>query len=142
MAKTYTIKTVDGMEFTAPTQAEAIALAKAYDAERGKKPSTSAGKGKVKDATFTKHDGTTVQCTQAQKQVWEKYRDGYTDRVANKEANLKAWADKREGYKPSKALKDAIKADRTSITHKVAKEKYNFVGTKDDLKALKASICK
>lgn len=103
---------------------------------------TSAGKGKAKTATFTKHDGTTVQCTPAQAEVWTKYRDGYADRVANKEANLKAWADKRESYKPSKALKDAIKTDRASITHKIAKEKYGFVGTKDDLKALKASICK
>lgn len=105
------------------------------------KPSNS-GKGKVKDTAFTKHDGTVVMTTAAQAAAWEKHRDGYADRVANKEANLKAWADKREGYKPSKALKDAIKANRASITHAVAKAQYGFVGTKKDLAALKDSICK
>lgn len=139
MAKTttYTIE-MNGVKFSAPTQAEAVAMAKEF---RGSKP-TSAGKGKVKDTAFTKHDGTVVMTTAAQAAAWEKHRDSYTDRKANKEANLQAWADKRAGYKPSQALEKAIKADRASITHKVAKEKYGFVGTKDDLRELKARICK
>lgn len=105
------------------------------------KPST-AGKGKAKTATFTKHDGTKVACTPAQAEAWTKYRDGYADRQANKEANLQAWATKRQAYKPTEAFKKAIKADRASITLAVAKEKFGFVGTKNDLKALKDSICK
>ena len=103
---------------------------------------SASGKGKAKTATFTKHDGTTVKCTQAQADAWTKYRDGYTDRVANKEEALKVWADKRDAYKPTKALKDAIKANRASVTLAVAKEKYGFVGTKKDLATLKDSICK
>lgn len=106
-----------------------------------KKPTTS-GKGKVKDTAFTKHDGTVVMTTAAQAAAWEKHRDSYTDRVGNKEANLKAWADKRDAYKPTKALKEAIKANRASITLAVAKEKYGFVGTKKDLQALKDTVCK
>ena len=103
---------------------------------------TGTGKGKAKNVAFTKHDGTVVMGTQAQVDAWTKYRDGYADRVASKEANLKVWADKRASYKPSQALVKAIKADRASITHKIAKEQYGFVGTKEDLKALKASLCK
>lgn len=107
------------------------------------KPSTSArGNAKVKDTPFTKHDGTVVMTTKAQADAWAKHRDGYTDRVATKEATLKEWEAKRAEYKPSKALLDAIKANRASITHKIAKEQFGFVGTKDDLKALKDSTCK
>lgn len=106
-------------------------------------PTKSAkGKGTAKLVEFKKHDGTTVMCTEAQAKAWAKYRDGYTDRVASKEANLAKFDKARKGYKPSKALVDAIKKDRASITRKVAVEKYGFVGTKDDLKALKESICK
>ena len=144
MAKTYTIK-ANGMEFTAPTQAEAMAMAQEFvksyaPTSAGKKAEN--GKGKVKDTAFTKHDGTVVMTTKAQAAAWEKHREGYTDRVANKEANLKAWADKREAYKPSQALIKAIKADRAKITLAIAKEKYGFVGTKPDLQALKNSVCK
>lgn len=142
MAKSYTIK-MNGMEFTAPTQAEAVAMAQEFS--KSSAPTTAktqAGKGKVKDTPFTKHDGTVVMTTKAQAEAWEKHRDGYANRVANKDANLKAWADKREAYKPSQALVKAIKADRSKITLAIAKEKYGFVGTKPDLKALKESICK
>lgn len=102
----------------------------------------STGKGKAKNVPFTKHDGTVIMGTQAQVDAWKKSQEGYADRIAKRDANLQAFETKREAYKPSKALKDAIKADRASITRKVAKEKYGFVGTKEDLKALKDSICK
>lgn len=126
--------------FTEAQVQELIARAVAEALASTKKPTTS--KGKAKTATFTKHDGTKVACTEAQAKAWEAYRDGYTNRVASKEANLAKFEADRKAYKPSKALKDAIKADRASITRKVAAEKYGFVGTKDDLKALKESICK
>lgn len=104
--------------------------------ENRKKPTVSAtgtGKGKVKDTPFTKHDGTVIMTTAAQAQAWEKRRESF----ANKEANLQAWAEKRAAYKPSQALIDAIKANPTAITTKVAKAQYAFVGTSDDLWNLK-----
>jgi hypothetical protein len=131
MAKTFTQAQVQEIV----NQAVAQALASMQ------KP-TSTGKGKAKTATFTKHDGTTVACTPAQKQVWEKHRDSYADRMANREQALAKHAQAMSTYKPSKALKDAIKADRASITFAVAKAQYGFVGTKQTLKALKDSICK
>ena len=126
--------------FTEAQVQELIARAVAEALASTKKPTTS--KGKAKTATFTKHDGTTVACTPAQAKAWETYRDGYTNRVASKEANLAKFEADRKGYKPSQALVDAIKADRASITRKVAVEKFGFVGTKDDLKALKEKVCK
>lgn len=120
-------------------QAVASALAQA--------PTKSAsGKGSSKNekelVEFKKHDGTIIMCTKAQAQAWEKYRDGYTDRVASKEANLKKFEADRKAYKPSQALVKAIKADRASITLAVAKAQYDFVGTKKDLAALKDKVCK
>ena len=97
------------------------------------------GKGKAKLVEFTKTDGSVVKCTEAQAKAWEDYRN----RSRKSFDEVKAEFTKaREVYKPSQALIKAIKADRASITRKVAKEKYGFVGTKDDLKALKDSICK
>lgn len=97
------------------------------------------GKGKAKLVEFTKADGSVVKCTEAQAKAWEAYRS----RSHKSFDEVKAEFTKaREVYKPSQALIKAIKADRASITRKVAKEKYGFVGTKDDLKALKDSICK
>ena len=139
MAKKYSITTTDGMVFEAPTQAEAMKMAQ--DWAKSFAPttaSTSVGKGKVKDTPFTKHDGSVIMCTKAQAEVYKKRQEGF----ANKEANLKAWEEKRATYKPSQALIKAIKADRASITHKIAKEQYDFVGTKDDLRALKDKVCK
>lgn len=129
------------LTFTQEELNAVIAQAVAQALASTQKP-TSAGKGKAKTATFTKHDGTTVACTPAQAKAWEAYRDGYTDRVANRDAALAKHTQAMSTYKPSKALKDAIKADRASITFAVAKEKYGFVGTKQTLKALKESICK
>jgi hypothetical protein len=85
----------------------------------------------VKDTPFTKHDGTVVMTTAAQAQVWEKHREGYNNRVANKEANLKAWEDKRKAWKPTQAFVKAVKANPT-MTVKQAKE-LGFVGTSNDL---------
>ena len=137
MAKKITLTHEELQNIIAGAVAQALAQA----------PSKSAsGKGKAKNekelVEFKKHDGTTVMCTKAQAAAWEKYRDGYTDRVASKEANLKKFESDRKAYKPSKALVDAIKKDRASVTRKVAVEKYGFVGTRDDLKALKERICK
>ena len=126
------------------TQAQVQAMIdRAVAQALAQKPTKSAkGKGTAKLVEFKKADGTTVQCTEAQAKAWEAWRDGSADRKANREANLQAWATKRDGYKPTKALKDAIKANRARITLAVAKAQYGFVGTKNDLKVLKDSICK
>jgi hypothetical protein len=127
------------------TQEELQAIVSSAVAQALASAPTSApakAKGKAKLVEFTKADGTTVQCTEAQAKAWEKWRDGSADRKAQKEANLTKWAEECKAYKPSKALVEAIKKDRASITRKVAKEQYGFKGTKDDLKALKDKICK
>lgn len=137
MAKTYTI-TMNGMNFTAPTQAEAIAMAKEFCNTPTK---AHTGKGKAKTVEYHKDNGTVVMATPAQAKAWDAWKSNGKDRVSKEEA-LAQWASKRDAYKPSKALKDAIKANRAAITLAVAKEKYDFVGTKKDLATLKDSICK
>ena len=108
----------------------------------------SAPKAKAKAQTksdkvpFTKHDGTVIYGTQKQVDAWTAYANRTFLTPEERAQRLEQWQTKREGYKPSKALKNAIKANRAAITRKVAVEQYGFVGTKDDLKALKESICK
>lgn len=110
--------------------AEAVAQAMAAQVSaRTKAP-------KEPKVAFTKKDGTVKMVSKAQADAWTQYRDNAQPFDAD------AWNAKRSAYKPSKALKDAIKANRAAITHKVAKEAYGFVGTKKDLAALKESICK
>lgn len=103
-----------------------------------KSPSTK----ETEKVAFTKHDGTVIYGTQAQVDAWTKRSESYASRKEAFEQMKATWAEKKASYKPSKALKDAILENRASITHKVAKEKYGFVGTKKDLQALKESICK
>ena len=109
---------------------------------------SSAGKGrkapstKSKKVPFTKHDGTVIYGTQKQVDAWTAYANRTYVSPEEREARFADYAKKAKAYKPSKALKDAIKANRAAITRKVAVEQYGFVGTKDDLKALKDSICK
>ena len=125
-------------EMIAQAVAQAIAQMTVSDTE-DKGDRTDAPKEKV---PFVKKDGTTVYGTPAQVAQWTKWRDGAGERKERFE-NMKAtWADKKASYKPSKELTDAIKANRASITHKIARDKYGFVGTKQDLKALKESLCK
>lgn len=120
----------------------ADAVAQAIAAQPTTAGKTGKGKPAVELVEFKKANGETKMVTPAQAEAWTKYRDGAGDRKAAFEQMKQDWTAKREGYKPSKALKDAIKANRASITHKVAKEQYGFVGTKKDLQALKDSICK
>ena len=137
MAKMYTIKD-NGMEFTAPTQAEAVALAIAYKKGLGEKPTTSRrgdAQPKAEMVNFTKANGEVVQCTQAQANAWAKWRDGAASRVASKEANLAKFEADRKAYKPSQAFVKALKANPT-MTRPEAKA-YGFVGTSNDLWNLK-----
>ena len=137
MANKYEI-TINGITVGAPTQAEAIEIAKALMSEapkgKGKKPTGAKAPEKVE---FIKHDGTKVMCTPKQAKAWEAYRNREFKPLDEVKAE---WDAKHKAYKPSKELKDAIKADRASITLAVAKEQYGFVGTKAELKALKAKV--
>lgn len=108
----------------------------------GKKSAKKSAPKKPELIEFRKSDGTVVKVTAKQAAAWTKWRDGAGDRKDQFERMKADWADARKGYKPSKALVDAIKANRAAITHKVAKEAYGFIGTKQDLKALKESVCK
>lgn len=123
--------------------AVAQALAQTESAKQvpssAKQKKTTHGKGLSKLVEFTKADGTTVQCTEAQAKAWEAYRSRSHKSLDEVKAEF---TKAREAYKPSQALVKAIKADRAAITRKVAKEQYGFVGTKEDLKALKDEICK
>jgi len=113
------------------------------DALKGKGKTTKSPSTKeTEKVAFTKHDGTVIYGTQAQVDAWTKRSESYASRKEAFEQMKATWAEKKASYKPSKALKDAILENRASVTHKVAKEKYGFVGTKKDLQALKESICK
>ena len=110
--------------------------------ESGGKPARKAP-GKVQPTAeqvpFVKKDGTTVMATPAQAKAWEAWRSAEHKSLDEVKAE---YAEKREGYKPSEALVEAIKANRAAITRKVAVETYGFIGTKEDLRNLKDSICK
>lgn len=142
MAKKNTNTQAQAM-FTEAQVQEIVAQAVAK-ALAGMQAPTPAGKGKpaVELVEFKKANGETKMVTPAQAEAWGKYRDGASGRKEQFEKMKQEWDSKREGYKPSKALKDAIKTNRAAITHKIAKEQYGFVGTKKDLQALKESICK
>lgn len=140
MANKYEI-TINGITVGAPTQAEAIEIAKALMSEapkgKGKKATGAKAQPKAEKVEFIKHDGTKVMCTPKQAEAWEKWRGREFKPLDEVKAE---WNAKHDAYKPSKELKDAIKADRASITLAVAKEQYGFVGTKAELKALKAKV--
>lgn len=126
----------------AETLPNALATALAHMPKNGK------GNGKtqptVEKVAYTKADGTTVMATPKQVAAWDAWKEGSGDRKerADKFEQMKAtWEESRKAYKPSKALKDAIKSNRASVTLAVAKT-HGFVGTKQDLAKLKDSLCK
>ena len=103
----------------------------------GKKPTGAKAQPKAeKTETFVKMDGTEVACTPAQKQAWEAYRNRSNGKTLDE---VKAeWEEAHKNFKPSKELKDALKAKPT-MTRKEAAA-LGFIGTKDELKALKAKL--
>lgn len=128
--------------FNASISARIDALENASASKGNGKTTKSPSTKETEKVAFTKHDGTVIYGTQAQVDAWTKRSESYASRKEAFEQMKATWAEKKASYKPSKALKDAILENRASITHKVAKEKYGFVGAKKDLKALKDSICK
>ena len=105
----------------------------------GKCKSTGAkAQPKAEKVEFVKKNGEKKMVSPKQAAVWEAARNRSNGKSLDE---VKAeWNAKHEAYKPSEELIAAIKRDRASITRKVAKEQYGFVGTKDDLKALKEQV--
>ena len=142
MANKYEI-TINGITVGAPTQAEAIEIAQKLmgtPKSKGKVATGAKAQPKADKVEFVKKDGTIKYVSAAQAAVWEDARKRSEGRKSLDEVKAE-WEAAHKAYKPSKELKDAIKADRASITHEVAKSKYGFVGTKKELKALKDKVC-
>lgn len=123
----------------------AKAVAKALAEQKPVKKSTGNVQPEAEMVKYTNAKGETKLITRKQAENYTSRRHTDEEKAAWKAKREKALADfesKREGYKPSKKLIEAIKRDRASISRKVAKDEYGFVGTKKDLKALKDSIYK
>lgn len=142
MANTLTLKTlntrIDALEQA--QKADHDLIVQIYNSVvGGKKKTNERGNAQptVEKVAYTKANGETVMASPAQVAVWEAHKANQT----KFEAMKAEWQTKREGYKPSKKLVDAIKSDRVGVTFAKAKE-LGFVGTKADLQALKAKLCK
>lgn len=86
---------------------------------------------------FVKRNGEKKMVSAAQARAWDAAREASDERKAT-------YATRRAAFvagKVPKALKDAIIKDRASVTVEVARS-LGFVGSKKDLKALKAEILK
>ena len=124
-----------------------IAQAVAQALAQGKPVKKATGKAqpKAEMVEYTNAKGETKLITRKQAENYASRRHTDEEKAAwkaQREKNLAEFESARKAYKPSKKLIEAIKRDRASITRKIAKNEYGFVGTKDDLKALKDSICK
>ncbi len=140
MANKYEI-TMNGITVGAPTMAEAIEIAQSLmgtPKSKGKKATGAKAQPKAEKVEFVKKDGTVKMVSKAQARVWEEARNRSNGKTLDE---VKAeWNAKHDAYEPSEELIKAIKANRASITHGIAKEQYGFVGTKKELKALKDKV--
>jgi hypothetical protein len=106
------------------------------DAPKGKGKKPTGAKAKPELVEFVKHDGTKVMCTPKQAEAWSKWRDRSNGKTLDE---VKAeWEAKHKAFKPSNELVSALKAKPT-MSRKEAVA-YGFVGTKDELKALKVEL--
>lgn len=102
---------------------------------KGKKPTGAKAQPKAELVEFIKHDGTKVMCTPKQAAAWSKWRDREYKPLDEVKAE---WDKKHKAFKPSKELIAALKANPV-MTRKEAAA-LGFVGTKDELKALKHKL--
>ena len=131
---------MDGHVFEYNTVEELKDIMTVMGMGKSKGTGAKAPQPKAEKVEFIKKDGTKKMVSPKQAAVWEAARNRSNGKTLDE---VKAeWNAKHEAYKPSAELIEAIKHDRASITRKVAKEKYGFVGTKDELKALKEQVCK
>ena len=138
MGKNATFTQAQVQDIVAQAVAQALAQVSAKPA---RKAPTSTKSKATKKFAFTKHDGTVVYAkSQKQLDAWTKYANRAYVSTEERQERFAEHAKKMSTYKPSKALKDAIRKDRAAVTFAVAKEQYGFVGTKQTLKALKAEV--
>lgn len=115
------------------TFAEAHAAALAEAVAFGNKAKKPTGAKAPELVEFVKKDGTVKQVTAKQAAVWEAARNRSNGKTLDEvKAEYKA---KHDAFKPSDALIQALKANPVMTRKEAAK--LGFVGTKDELKALK-----
>ena len=127
------IKELMAMGFT-PAQIASMS-ADAPAPAKGKKPTGAKAQPKAEKVEFVKHDGTKVMCTPKQAAAWAKWRDREFKPLDEVKAE---WDAKHKAFKPSKELIAALKANPVMTRKEAAK--LGFVGTKDELKALKHEL--
>lgn len=117
------------------TVAEFLQL-QAGKAQAGKQAKVSA----PKKVSYTKANGQVIQCSPKQAALYESKKADYTpeERAAYGAQKRAEWEQARASFKPSKDLKKFIK-EHPTCTREEAKA-HGFVGTKADLKELKASL--
>lgn len=132
--------TINGMEITYNTREELadIMAVMGMSKAKGKAPKGKPAPAKAELVEFIKADGTKKLVSPKQAEAWNKWKSNSNGKTLDE---VKAeWNAKHDAYKPSNELIEAIKLNRASITHKVAKSEYGFVGTKAELKALKDKV--
>ena len=142
MGKNATFTQAQVQDMIAQAVAQALAQVSGVKADKAPTKKASSTKSKAtKKFPYEKKDGT-IAYARSQKQLdsWKAYASRSRVTAEEREERFAEHAEKMATYKPSKALKDAIRKDRASITFAVAKEQYGFVGTKLTLKALKAEV--
>ena len=117
----------------ADAHAAALAEAVAFGNGKGKKPT---GKAAPELVEFVKKDGTRKMVSPKQAAVWEAARARSNGKTLDE---VKAeWEAKHKAFKPSKELIAALKANPVMTRKEAAK--LGFVGTKDELMALKHEL--
>ena len=135
----YTINEIKELMAMGFTPAQIARMSEDAPAPKSKKATGAKAQPKVEKVEFVKKNGEVKLVSAKQAAVWEAARARSNGKTLDE---VKAeWEAKHKAYKPSDALIEAIKANRASITLAVAKAEYGFVGTKQELKALKDKVC-
>lgn len=119
-------------------EAHKAALDEALAFSKGKKPTgkPAPAPAKAELVEFVKKDGTVKMVSPKQAAVWEAARNRSNGKTLDE---VKAeWEAKHKAFKPSKELIEALKANPVMTRKEAAK--LGFVGTKDELKALKHEL--
>lgn len=125
----YTINEIKELMSMGFTPAQIASMNEDAPARKGKKPTGAKAPELVE---FVKKDGTVKLVTPAQAAVWDAARNRQHKTLDEVKAEYDA---KRKAFKPSKELIEALKANPIMTRKEAAK--LGFVGTKDELKALK-----
>lgn len=129
--------TINGMEITYSTREELadIMAVMGMSKAKGKAPKGKPAPAKAELVEFVKADGTKKLVSPKQAEAWNKWKSRDRKPLDEVKAEYEA---KHEAFKPSNELVKALKAKPT-MSRKEAVA-YGFVGTKDELKALKVEL--